>query len=207
MDHAGQSIGTGTAVELAARMCDQGQPPALLVLITPFASLRQLAMDITWAGILLLDRYRSKERIRSVSCPTWMAHGPGDNVIPFHHAQELIRCSPARERELYVMEDATHCHFPWDLPARLGRFLRSSTSNTAADLALGPVAALWFQPSSNLVERHQCQQARAQRLDSTLSGLASCATVSQRAVGTLGDLVSASFKATATVFGRQENGD
>ncbi|MBX7514037.1 alpha/beta hydrolase [Qipengyuania sp. GH38] len=85
----GNSIGSGVAVQIASE-----QAPQALVLISPFASLRQLVGEkMRWAptGLLLRDRYENAEKIVSIDAPLLLLHGSADTLIPDAHSRQLER--------------------------------------------------------------------------------------------------------------------
>lgn len=100
----GRSLGTALATRLARDV-----NPALLVLVTPFTSLLDLArlhepLAPTW---LLKYPLRSDALIGDVRSPVLLIHGTRDTLTPLAHAERLrslIR-SPA---QLLVIDGATH---------------------------------------------------------------------------------------------------
>jgi fermentation-respiration switch protein FrsA (DUF1100 family) len=77
----GRSVGTGPAVELAAR-----KPAAALILQSPFLSAFRV---LTRIPILPFDRFPNYKRIGQVHCPVLIMHGVADRVIPVWHGQRL----------------------------------------------------------------------------------------------------------------------
>ena len=77
----GRSVGTGPAVELAAR-----KPAAALILQSPFLSAFRV---LTRIAILPFDRFPNYKRIGQVHCPVLIMHGLADRVIPVWHGQKL----------------------------------------------------------------------------------------------------------------------
>jgi hypothetical protein len=83
----GESLGTGVAVQLAAR-----QPVSALVLEAPYtAAVDVAARAYPWVPVRLLmkDRFLSREVIGTVRAPVLILHGEGDRVIPFTQGQAL----------------------------------------------------------------------------------------------------------------------
>lgn len=83
----GNSIGSGVATHLAAEI-----GPRALVLISPFASLRQLVGEkMRWfpTGVLLRHHYENVEKIETVEAPVLLLHGDADTLIPHTHARQL----------------------------------------------------------------------------------------------------------------------
>jgi len=83
----GESLGAAVAVALAAE-----QPPAALVLRSPFTSLADMArLQFPFLPTLLLrDRFESLNLIGRVDCPRLVVTGDRDSVVP-----------PAQSRRLY----------------------------------------------------------------------------------------------------------
>jgi fermentation-respiration switch protein FrsA (DUF1100 family) len=83
----GQSLGTGIAVEMAAR--GHGKR---LVLISPYTSMVDMAKHaFPWlpVGWLVRDRYDSAKKAKSVGHPTLVIHGTDDEVIPARMGESL----------------------------------------------------------------------------------------------------------------------
>jgi fermentation-respiration switch protein FrsA (DUF1100 family) len=84
----GHSLGTGVAVGLAAR-----HAVARLILEAPFSStvdvaaLRFPIIPVSW---LLLDQFRSDQRIDAVRAPLLIMHGDQDWVIPIRLGERLF---------------------------------------------------------------------------------------------------------------------
>jgi pimeloyl-ACP methyl ester carboxylesterase len=83
---SGTSIGTGIAVQLAAK-----NNPQQLVLVSPYASLKQLIGEKVPVVPRFIVRYKlaSKEYLKDISCPISVLHGDEDLVIPHKHALQL----------------------------------------------------------------------------------------------------------------------
>jgi uncharacterized protein len=85
----GHSLGTGVAVALAAR-----HSVARLILEAPFSStvdvaaLRFPIVPVRW---LMLDQFRSDERIEKVQAPLLIMHGDQDWVIPIRLGERLFK--------------------------------------------------------------------------------------------------------------------
>jgi uncharacterized protein len=101
----GESLGTGVAVRLAAE-----QPPAALILRSPFTSLTDTGRHhypFLPVGLLLTDRYASIDRIAEIRCPLLVISGDRDSVIPVDQSRRLFEA--AREpKRLVIVERADH---------------------------------------------------------------------------------------------------
>lgn len=83
----GFSLGTGVAVTLAT-----GVDARALVLEAPFTAMTDVAAErYPWipVSLLMLDQFRSSERIDRVKMPVLIAHGDQDPTVPYAQAQRL----------------------------------------------------------------------------------------------------------------------
>jgi hypothetical protein len=84
----GYSLGSGVAVRLAADHAARA-----LVLEAPFTALDEVvdekAMGLP-VGLLLRDRYRSRDWIGRVTAPVLIVHGDKDSVVPFEEGRALF---------------------------------------------------------------------------------------------------------------------
>jgi len=84
----GRSLGAAVAVELATV-----QPPMAMVLVSPFASIADMArislrnLPIQW---LVRDRYDSTARISEIRCPLLVLHGDQDETVPIAQGKKLF---------------------------------------------------------------------------------------------------------------------
>lgn len=102
--YLGESLGAAVAVGLAVE-----QPPAALVLRSPFTSLADMARHHygpvpTW---LLVDRYPSLDRIADVDAPLLVIAGDRDEIVPVDHSRRLFEAAKP-PKELVVVEGAGH---------------------------------------------------------------------------------------------------
>lgn len=83
----GESLGTGVAVQLAARA-----PVGAVVLEAPYTAAVDLAARAyPWVPVRLLmqDQFRSRSHIAAIGAPLLILHGEADQVIPFAHGRAL----------------------------------------------------------------------------------------------------------------------
>ena len=95
----GESLGGGVATRLAAELCAAGTPPVGLILRSTFSSLIDTAgHHYPWVPVRLLlrDRYRSDDHIRSVTCPILVVHGTRDTIVPCELGRRLFAAAPER---------------------------------------------------------------------------------------------------------------
>jgi fermentation-respiration switch protein FrsA (DUF1100 family) len=92
----GHSLGSGVAVALAAR-----HPVAKVILEAPFSSsvdvaaLRFPIVPVRW---LMLDQFRSDQRIHAVRAPLLIMHGEQDWVIPIGQGERLFKLAHEPKR-------------------------------------------------------------------------------------------------------------
>jgi fermentation-respiration switch protein FrsA (DUF1100 family) len=98
----GRSVGSGPAVDLAAR-----RPVAGLVVESAFVTAFRV---LTRVPLLPFDKFRNADKIRRVSCPVLVMHGVEDEIIPIAHGRRLYRAAPEPKRFLWV-EGAGHNDF------------------------------------------------------------------------------------------------
>jgi fermentation-respiration switch protein FrsA (DUF1100 family) len=89
---SGQSLGSGVAVEMAARGWGEK-----VVLISPYTSMTDVARRIfPWLPVKLLLRHRfdSGSKAPRVQQPALLVHGTDDEVVPFDLGERLSRLLP-----------------------------------------------------------------------------------------------------------------
>lgn len=101
----GESLGAAVALELAVQ-----EPPAALVLRSPFTSLADIGAThypFLPASLLLWDRYPNKEIIGGVVAPIMVIAGSADTLVPVEQSKELFEAAPEPKR-LLVVDAANH---------------------------------------------------------------------------------------------------
>jgi len=84
----GHSLGTGVATPLAAE-----HPARALILESPFTSAADVgAARMTWlpVGLLMWDRFESRNSIGKVRAPVLIVHGDRDEVIDYSYGRALF---------------------------------------------------------------------------------------------------------------------
>lgn len=111
----GRSIGSGVAVDLAAR-----NRVRAVALISPFTSVTDVAAKVFWylpVRPLLRHRFDSLADISSVTAPVLILHGDRDTLIPLAQGARLHEAANAPKR-LEVLEGADHIDMDIDRIAR-----------------------------------------------------------------------------------------
>lgn len=101
----GESLGTAVATQL----CPQRQPMAL-VLEAPFTSVVDVG-HLMWPLLplkfIMVDQYRTVDRIDQVGVPLFIIHGGRDSTIPLNHARRVFHAA-AEPKTLSVVPRAGH---------------------------------------------------------------------------------------------------
>lgn len=101
----GESLGTGVAVGLAAE-----QPPAALILRSPFTSMADVGVyhyPILPVRLLLRDRFASRDTIGRIRAPVLVIAGDRDEIVPLEHSRRLYDAVPS-PKELVIIKGASH---------------------------------------------------------------------------------------------------
>jgi fermentation-respiration switch protein FrsA (DUF1100 family) len=109
----GRSLGSGVAVEIAAR-----RAPRLLILVSPYTSLVDMGRTLVGplAPFLVPDRFDNLSKIADLGCPVVILHGTRDEVVPFEMGRRLA--AAGRNVRLVPIEGRTHNDLP-ELPRLL----------------------------------------------------------------------------------------
>lgn len=101
----GESLGTAVAVRLADE-----QPPAALILRSPFTSMADIARhhySPMPVQLLLRDRYASLERIGRIRSPLLIVAGDRDRIVPLEYSRRLYDAA-SEPKTLVVVSGADH---------------------------------------------------------------------------------------------------
>jgi fermentation-respiration switch protein FrsA (DUF1100 family) len=101
----GRSIGSGVAVDLAAK-----QPCKGLVLEAPFSSLTQLAnekLPFFFPSFFLKYSFDNVGKINKVSSPVLFIHGDADTLIPLTHTDTLFARFSGKKKKV-IIGNAAH---------------------------------------------------------------------------------------------------
>lgn len=103
--YLGHSLGAAVAVELALT-----QPPMAMVLVSPFASVRDMAnltLPFPPIGWLVRNHYDSISRIQQLDVPVLVLHGDQDETVPISQGRKLYEAANQPKR-FQVLEGAAH---------------------------------------------------------------------------------------------------
>jgi fermentation-respiration switch protein FrsA (DUF1100 family) len=101
----GESLGTAVAVDLAA-----AQPPAALVLRSPFTSMADVGhhhYPLLPVRLLLRDRFAAIDRIGLIHVPLLVIAGGHDRIVPLESSRRLYDAAVA-PKTLLVLPEADH---------------------------------------------------------------------------------------------------
>lgn len=111
----GESIGSGTAVQMATEISAKG-----LILEAPFTSLWERAAELYWylpVKWMVWDKYDSMSKILQVKEPLLIIHNTGDRIVPYHHGKALYEAAN-EPKKLLSFESNEHVWFDRALIAR-----------------------------------------------------------------------------------------
>lgn len=121
----GESLGTGIAVQLAAR-----KPVAAVALEAPYTATVDIAADIYWwlpVRFLMKDQFRSRDVIAEVKAPLLIQHGEADRVVPVAQGRALFAMAN-EPKQIVIIPGGTHdAVFDRDVWEREVAFFRTST--------------------------------------------------------------------------------
>lgn len=101
----GESLGTGVAVQVAAR-----KPVVGIILDAPYSSMAAVAQyhyPFFPVSTLMRDRYDSAAHIAKVKAPILILHGARDEVIPVRFGQALADAAP-EPKTLIIFPEGSH---------------------------------------------------------------------------------------------------
>ena len=124
----GRSMGSGPSCYLAGTF-----NPRALCVMSGYTSIKRIAADqVGWLRIFVSERFENIVQVTKARCPTFILHGRMDNVIPFHHGQELYQASVGEPKTFIDRHQMTHNDFNMnrDLLSPLQQFLIESQIDT-----------------------------------------------------------------------------
>ena len=103
----GRSMGGGAVCALARR-----RPPAAMILMSTFTSIREMARRYLVPGFLVRDPFENLEVVGKMERPLLIFHGKRDSLVPHAHAERLQQA--AHHSRLISYPDADHNDCPPD---------------------------------------------------------------------------------------------
>ena len=143
----GESLGGGVATRLSSELCNERIEPGGLIIQSTFNSLDAVAQyhfPYLPVGLLLVDRFPSESRIKTVTCPILQIHGNLDSIVPLEFGQKLFDAAPARSKDgiakhQFLMPGVDHndVYTEWmgldqALPVELKRFLNETVAKVTS---------------------------------------------------------------------------
>lgn len=115
--YAGESLGAAVALELAT-----AHPPAGLVLLSAFTSIREMARRHypLIPAALVPDAYPSLRLISTLRVPVLVMHGEDDAIVPVEHGTALFDAAPDPKR-LRIVSGVGHNDLFTSAGARVAR--------------------------------------------------------------------------------------
>lgn len=112
LDHIylmGYSLGTGVSTAVAKQSSDEKTPPAGLILISAYTSIRDIIADMISPLLsrFFPDKLETITWIRDVQCPILIIHGTEDSLIQIQHARNLHDASE-KHSQLVELPRQTH---------------------------------------------------------------------------------------------------
>ncbi|TYP92566.1 hypothetical protein LX73_1928 [Fodinibius salinus] len=124
----GRSLGGSIAAWLAAR-----QDPAAVIMESTFTSAADLGADLyPWLPVrwMLKYDYNTLAHIREIDEPIFMAHSKDDQIVPYHHGQQLFEI--VQESKRFIELRGSHGSAFWETGEKyregLKQFLEENTS-------------------------------------------------------------------------------
>ena len=119
----GESLGTGVAVALAAE-----EPVARVILESPYTSIADVAASIYWfvpVRLLLIDSFRSDQRIAKVTVPVLVVHGERDTIVRIAFGERLYERIPGPKQFIRLPRAGHNDHDQHGMPEMVQPFLRA----------------------------------------------------------------------------------
>ena len=100
----GRSLGSAVAVDLAVT-----DPPAGLILETPFTSIREMARRLLPGPLsaLVPQQFDNLAKIGAIRSPKLFIHGDLDDLVPYRHGQRLFEAA-APPKSFFTIPGAGH---------------------------------------------------------------------------------------------------
>ena len=162
----GESLGTGVAVQIAAR-----RPIGSLILEAPYTSLRDLVryrFRAIPAYLFLKDKFYSIKHIKNVTAPLLIVHSLGDDVIPIAFGRWLYEAATGPKQFLRVRGAGHYGLFRAGTWPKIRNFLENHVQSAGqfGEQARETVAA----SSQKVVKLASARRSGAARKQHTING-------------------------------------
>ena len=97
----GRSLGSGPSCYLASKTAVAGRSVAGLILHAPFTSVYRIVFP-DFGFTVLGDQFPNIDRMQSIECPVFIAHGAKDEVVPYDHGVALINAVPVKSKAEFI---------------------------------------------------------------------------------------------------------
>jgi fermentation-respiration switch protein FrsA (DUF1100 family) len=127
----GESLGTGVAVQLAAR-----RPVAAVALEAPFTAAVDVAARHYWwlpVRLLMKDKFRSRDCITMLKMPLLVQHGDRDGIIPVDQGRGLFQAANDPKQLVIVPGEGHDVIFSPDVWQREVAFFRTHLQRQSPD--------------------------------------------------------------------------
>lgn len=128
----GRSLGCAAAIDLASR-----EPAEGLATFSAFTTMDEMARKVLPmfpTGLFLRSHFNNEKKIADVKCPIFIAHGTGDDFVPYSMMARLAHAAKAPVT-LYPIQGADHNNIfvvgGSELFEKFGEFLRGLGSATS----------------------------------------------------------------------------
>lgn len=136
----GRSLGSGPSCYLASRTAEEGNPLGGLILHAPFMSVYRVVLE---SGCTLPgDKFPNIDFLPYVRSPVMLIHGTKDQIVPFHHSEQLLGAveSQYRSKPLLIEGMGHNNIHPVVRPLfveRISDFMKYSVRKGAASTSKG----------------------------------------------------------------------
>jgi fermentation-respiration switch protein FrsA (DUF1100 family) len=92
-----------------------GRSVAGLILHAPFTSVYRIVLP-DFGFTVLGDQFPNIDRMQSIECPVFIAHGVDDEIVPYDHGLALINAVPVKSKAEFISPVGMHHNYyeTWD---------------------------------------------------------------------------------------------
>lgn len=103
--YLGESLGTGVATQMATEF-----PPKAIIYESAYSGTNDIAKGRYWMfpiDMLMRDKYRSADKIKTLNMPKFFIHGKQDRVIPIRYGRALFEAA-TEPKQMVELNNAGH---------------------------------------------------------------------------------------------------